>query len=192
MPYAQRSRVPATRHLITLQMLDTANQQVTREMMRLGIWGPLLERVGVYLGPKYDGYFGWHCGSPGNIYVPQQTIRSMFDSKGRFTRISDILRHEWAHALAASYSEFTDSPRFDRTFHGSYHDEFPIWEYNPHIHVTEYAADMPAEDFAEIFNFYLRHKGRMPVRFAYKPFIARKWQFVDAIARRLSIGRTHF
>ena len=64
--------------------------------------------------------------------------------------------------------------------------------YDPAHHVTDYAADMPAEDFAEVFNFYLRHKGRLPVRLASKPVIVRKWRFVAAMARCMAAGRRSF
>ena len=32
---------------------------------------------------------------------------------------------------------------------------------------------------------YLRHKGRLPVRLAMKPVIARKWRFIAAIGRQI-------
>jgi hypothetical protein len=49
--------------------------------------------------------------------------------------------------------------------------------------VTEYAASMPCEDFAETFHFYLRHKGRLPLRWANKPDIIHKWKFIESLAR---------
>lgn len=188
MPYAQRSSRPATRHLITLEMLDAANWQVTGEMYRLGLWTEPLDRVGLYLRDRNTGYYAWHSGTPGNIHISRLSLRELCDGLGRHTRLTDILRHEWAHALAACFPRFIDSPRFLRTFGGSYHDEFPVRPHDRAHHVTDYASAMPAEDFAEVFNLYLRHKGRLPRRLADKPAIVRKWRFLHALARRLTAG----
>lgn len=38
----------------------------------------------------------------------------------------------------------------------------------------------------ETFHFYLRHKGRLPVRFHNKPEIVRKWAFIQWLAERIS------
>ena len=49
-------------------------------------------------------------------------------------------------------------------------------------------STMPCEDFAEVFHYYLRHKGRLPLRLANKPRIVRKWQFVKWLAKGISSG----
>lgn len=192
MPYAQRSRRPVTRHLITLESLDLANRQVTGEMRRLGMWVEPLDQVGLFLRDRHAGYYGWHSGTPGAIHIPRLSMRDLCDRLGRRTRLTDILRHEWSHAVAACFPGFIESLRFPRTFGGSYHDPFPVRPYDAAHHVTDYAADMPAEDFAEVFNFYLRHKGRLPQRLAHKPPIIRKWRFIAAMARRMAAGRDRF
>ena len=61
-----------------------------------------------------------------------------------------------------------------------------IWEYDPDLHLTPYAAAKPCEDFAETFHFYLRRKGRLPVRLRDKPEIVRKWAFIQWLAERIS------
>jgi hypothetical protein len=38
------------------------------------------------------------------------------------------------------------------------------------------------------FHYYLRHKGRLPLRLANKPRIVRKWQFVKWLAKGISSG----
>ncbi len=50
-------------------------------------------------------------------------------------------------------------------------------------HLTPYAATNPCEDFAETFHFYLRHKGRLPLRLKAKLVTARKWDFIASVAR---------
>jgi hypothetical protein len=192
MPYAQRSRRPVTRHLITLESLDLANRQVTAEMYRLGMWVEPLHRVGLYLRERDAGYYGWHSGTPGNIHISRLSLRDLCDADGRQTRLTDILRHEWSHAVAACFPGFVESDRFFRTFGGSYHHSWPVRSYDPAHHVTPYAAHMPSEDFAEVFNFYLRHKGRLPMRLAHKRIIVRKWRFIAAMARRMAAGLEEF
>ena len=51
-----------------------------------------------------------------------------------------------------------------------------------HEHLTPYAATNPCEDFAEVFAYFLRHKGRLPVRLRAKPAIAWKWRFIRSLA----------
>lgn len=192
MPYAQRPRRPATRHLITLESLDAANRRVTGEMFRLGMWVEPLDQVGLYLGHRDRRFYGWHSGTPGNIHISRLSLRDLCDRRGRQTLLTDILRHEWSHAVAACFPAFTTSTRFLRTFGGSYHDPGPVRPYDPSHHVTEYAAEMPAEDFADVFNLFLRHKGKIPLRLQNKPVIVRKWRFVAAMARRMAAGKTAF
>jgi hypothetical protein len=45
---------------------------------------------------------------------------------------------------------------------------------------------MPGEDFAEVFHFFLRHRGRMPTRMAKKPHLVAKWWFIKWLAFRIS------
>jgi hypothetical protein len=71
-------------------------------------------------------------------------------------------------------------------FGGQYERQTPVEEYDPDLHVTPYAAAMPCEDFAETFHFYVRHKGRPPVRLQTKPEIGRKWAFIHWLAERIA------
>jgi hypothetical protein len=55
-------------------------------------------------------------------------------------------------------------------------------EYDPYYHVTKYAATAPAEDFAEVFWLYLKHKGKLPKKFETEA-ISRKWNFVAELRK---------
>ena len=35
-------------------------------------------------------------------------------------------------------------------------------------------------------NFFLRHQGRLPDRLARKPYLVRKWRFIEWLASRIS------
>ncbi len=54
MPFCFRSPRRPRRHLISLRDVEGANQQVTREMDRLGLWSPQLDDVTVWLVPAGD------------------------------------------------------------------------------------------------------------------------------------------
>jgi hypothetical protein len=51
---------------------------------------------------------------------------------------------------------------------------------------TRYAATLPGEDFAEVFHFFLRHRGCMPTRMAKRPPLVAKWRFIEWLASRIS------
>jgi hypothetical protein len=193
MPFSSRTSRRPSRHFVSLRRLEDANRAVTREMNRLGLWSDELAEVGVYIVPTTADSYGWHQGTPGSICIPEVSLAHREDCRDwRLTRLTDILRHEWAHALAAVHSGFVESPSFVRAFAGGYEDRRGLFGYDPARHLTRYAADNPAEDFAETFHFFLRHKGRLPVRFEGRPIIARKWRFVARIARHMAFGKSSF
>jgi hypothetical protein len=178
MPFLRQTTRRPRRHLISLPDLDRANRQVTGEMDHLGLWSPRLEDVTVWLVPVSLGCYGWFM-PEGDIYVPAVTGAQLADLVlGHHTRLTDVLRHEWAHALADRRPRLVETKRFRRVFGGTYDSSEPVREYDPDHHLTEYAATNPCEDFAETFHFYLRHKGRLPVRLRGKSVIARKWEFI--------------
>ncbi len=57
----------------------------------------------------------------------------------------------------------------------------PPCHHPPPAHVGQLAGHL-----IETFHFYLRHKGRLPVRLHSKPEIVRKWAFIQWLAERIS------
>lgn len=189
MPYQQRASRVLSRHIITHKSLQEANRKVARDMAAVGLWSELLTEVEVRLVPVSLQCYGWHDGV---ICIPMVSGAQIFDLfHGRHTRLTDILRHEWAHAIADVYPDLVESDHFVRCFGGEYEDLRRV-HHDPNHHVTRYASVMPCEDFAEVFHFYLRHGGRIPLRLSHKKIIVRKWKFIDRIARRISGGRCRF
>jgi len=183
MPFCYRTPRRPLRHIVSLRDVDRANQQVTGEMGNLGLWCPPLGDVSVWLVPVSLGCYGWFM-PEGDIYVPAVNGAQLSDFfLGHHTRLTDVLRHEWAHALADRRPRLVVTKRFRRVFGAAYDSPDPAWEYHPDHHLTPYAATSPSEDFAETFHFYLRHKGRLPLRLREKPVIARKWGFIASAAR---------
>jgi len=183
MPYSYRSPRRPCRHIISLSDVERANQQVTREMENLGLWRPRLDDVTVWHVPVSLCCYGWFM-PEGDIYVPAVNGAQLSDFfLGHYTRLTDVLRHEWAHALADRRPRLVESKRFRSVFGGYYEAPERVRKYDPEQHLTPYAATMPCEDFAETFHFYLRHKGRLPLRLQTRSVIARKWSFIASAAR---------
>ena len=186
MPYTRKTLRRPSRHVITHSQLTEANWQVMDEMERLGLWHDELDDVDVYLVPVSFACYGWYL-PDADIYIPAVTGAHLSDLiTGHHTRLTDVLRHEWSHALADRCPELVETKRFVRSFGGCYESPHPVWEYHPDLHLTRYAATQPCEDFAETFHHYLRHKGRLPVRLANKPAIIRKWQFMEWMADKIA------
>jgi len=183
MPFYYHSPRQPRRHLISLPDLDRANRQVTGEMETLGLWCPPLDDVNVWLVPVSLACYGWFM-PEGDIFVPSVNGPQLADLLlGHHTRLTDVLRHEWSHAFADRRPKLIDTRRFRSAFGASYDSPDPVREYDPDHHLTRYAATMPCEDFAETFHFYLRHKGRLPLRLQGKPEIVRKWDFIARASR---------
>jgi len=186
MPYSRQTPRRPLRHFVTLNRLTEANWQVTAEMEKLGLWCSELDDIDVWLVPVSFHCYGWFQ-PKGDIYIPAVTGANLCDFiTSKHTHLADVLRHEWSHALADRRPELVDCKRFIRTFGGGYESPHPVWEYHPDYHLTPYAATQPCEDFAETFHFYLRHKGRLPLRLADKSKISRKWEFVEWMAKQIA------
>lgn len=186
MPFTRKTSRKPTRCFITQSQLAEANWQVTTEMEALGLWSESLEDVDVCLVPFSHSCYGWFL-PEGNIHIPAFSGAHLYDFvSGQHTRLTDVLRHEWAHALADRQPQWVENNRFTRAFGGDYEHECRLHSYDPEHHLTAYAATSPCEDFAETFHFYLRHKGRLPTRLSTRPNISRKWKFIDWMASRIS------
>ena len=175
-------------HYITKSHLDRANLTVTGELDAMGFYDERVHRVDVYRAPV--GYaYGWHYyGSSGEINIPAVSLSRLYNLfEGTYTSLRDILRHEYAHAVADTHRGLIRSRRFADAF-GAHHTWDFGWEYDDYYHVTSYAATAPAEDFAEVFMLYLKHGGRMPSRFAHTA-VSKKWSFVKDLRGAVSCGR---
>jgi len=180
MPYTRKTPRRIARHLITLDQLTATNWQVVDEMDQLGLWREELEEVEVYLVSASFVCYGWY---QGQIHIPAISGANLSDYfTGHHTRLTDVLRHEWGHALADSCPEWIETKQFKSVFGGRYDSMKKVSHYDPEHHLTPYAAANACEDFAETFHFYLRHKGRLPVRLASKPVTVRKWEFIESMA----------
>ena len=102
----------------------------------------------------------------------------------------DVLRHEFGHALADLYPGALKKGGLFRAAFGGPYGEDPAEECVADgwgdRYVSEYATSMTQEDFAETFMLFMKHKGKIPAKFAKKPAIRKKWKAVAEIVKRVA------
>ena len=174
-------------HIINQSQLDRANYAVTCELDAHGFYDAHIQAVATYLVPLGVAY-GWHYyGSTGDINIPRVSFSRLSHLwRGGYTSLRDVLRHEFAHAVADTHRGLFRSAFFSDSFGAAHHWDFE-WEYDPEHHVSEYAATAPAEDFAETFMLYVRYGGTLPPRHATGP-LRRKWKFIHRLSDATSRG----
>jgi hypothetical protein len=130
-------------------------------------------------------FLGWEGG---NIYIPSIRLSSLLALFGyrEYFSLRHVLRHEYGHALAHKHPGLVKRSRdFTATFGGRYDRRRRVDDYSPFMHVSEYAATQPGEDFAETFALYVRNKGTI---FGYLPLagVFTKLLFVDNLTEKLA------
>ena len=177
----------------------TSNETVTRafnkvrkELEKLGVlwYGSKLDTVGCIHDPIpleciWRGAEGLWKEKLNAIVFPM-----FYLAGGEKDPCIDIFRHEFGHALADRYPQaLRDGDLFKKAFGGPYGvrpakgSDPDDWEGRC---VSSYAAEQTREDFAETFMFFLKHKGKIPAKFAKKPAIRKKWKAVAKIIRRVA------
>jgi hypothetical protein len=174
-------------HIVNHSQLDRANYAVTCELDTHGFYDARVQSVDTRLVPLGFAY-GWqHFGGSGDISIPRVSFSRLSHVwRGGYTSLRDVLRHEFAHAIADTHRGLFRSAFFSDSFGAAHHWDFE-WEYDPEHHVSEYAASAPGEDFAETFMLYLRHRGDLPARHATGP-IKRKWRFIKRLSQGIRDG----
>ena len=122
-----------------------------------------------------------------SVYLP---IASLWKDLGTKANALDVIRHEFGHALADLYpGALKKAGTFRAAFGGSYGgtpaEERGVdgWEER---YVSEYATDSTQEDFAETFMLFVKHKGKIPAKFAKMPPVRKKWKAVAVIVKRVA------
>ena len=163
--------------LMTQTLWDTPVHGTKLDLESWGYWG-------IYYA---EGNGGWSMlgFEPGSIYLPLARLKERPAGTRKFRHtLKDVLRHEFAHALAYQGGELViDNPRFESAF-GAHHDE-PESSCAPRKnYVTNYAATKPREDFAETMMVYVRNAGVIPL-YAARPRLLAKMRFVASLPRRI-------
>ena len=178
--------------LTSYDCVDAAFNKVRWELWKLGVlWaGSRLERVGCIfdsfpLECVFRGAEGLWKDKLNAIVFPR-----FYFAGGEKDSDIDVFRHEFGHALAELYPDaLKKGGLFRAAFGGAYGDnpargtDPDDWEGRC---VTFYATKNTQEDFAETFMLFVKHKGKIPAKYAKKPAIRRKWRAVAEIVKRVA------
>jgi len=177
--------------------IEKVMNEVSHEFDQHGLLTRGLRNAPVVTVSSEVGYMSWAHGlyivqgrwgyDTGTIYVPRVSLVRLLERLGRRrTTLRDVLRHEFAHALAyRSGSLVRDWKRFEQVF-GAHHDgEYEVGIPGDHF-VTGYAATSPCEDFAETVMCYLRYGGE-GARWRRRSVVFGKIELVGELAGR--VGR---
>jgi hypothetical protein len=174
--------------IVTLPRLNRALSDVTGELDRLGVFDERVHAVDVYLVPFSTAYRYQLDRGTGEIRIPMLSLSKIGDLfRHQYTSLRDVLRHEYAHAIADTHRGLIRSRRFRAAF-GDAHDVACSYHFDSEIHITEYAANRPWDDFAETFMVYVRQRGRLAKRHT-TPWIKDKWRFVRDLCTAIKAGR---
>ena len=176
-------------HVITMARLNRGLDHVRNELDAHGLWTDELAEVEVYL-TWFGTAYGYQCyKSTGEILIPAVSLSRLWElwAYTRPVPLTDLLRHEYGHAVADTNRRLLGSRQFRGAF-GTYHDDVQSLGYDSLEHVSTYAATSASEDFAEVFMYYLKHSGNLPRRFD-TPTIRKKWNFVRRLSSRIRQGK---
>ena len=176
--------------------MEAAFNKVRNELEKLGLLvdGSSLDSVECYherlsVGglTGFIGWMGFYDFKDRNIHVPAFYPAGLFPMWYGERKMLDVLRHEFGHALADRFKKFFCGGVFKEAFGASYGTKkvFAGGDWT-NEYVTEYATTATQEDFAETFMLYMKHKGKMPVRYSGKRAIEKKWKTVGRIIREIA------
>ena len=124
------------------------------------------------------------------MYLP---IAALWRDLGVKANALDVIRHEFGHALADLYPGALKKGGLFRAAFGGAYGEDPAEECVAagwgDRYVSEYATSATQEDFAETFMLFVKHKGKIPARFAKKSAIRKKWRAVAEIVKRVASAK---
>lgn len=170
--------------------LERAFNKVRKELAAMGVLdeGSPLDEVDAY-NDYFDIISGirrimGYCYENGDIYIPHTFASALVGYK---RNVVDVLRHEFGHALADRYQKCFKGV-FKEAFGRKYDDkpaEEDVDDWSE-TYVSDYATTASREDWAETFELYMKHKGKLPARFAKKPVIRKKWNAVKTIVEKVA------
>ena len=193
------SKSPLKRIYTSFDDVAKAYNHVRKELENLGIlWdGSRLDGVqciyeSVDLVSALRGWMGYFDFDDQHIHFPSLylPIGWLVGLAGAKDGPRNVIRHEFGHALADLYPETlkkggTFRKAFGRTYGEAPAEERGVdgWEER---YVSEYATSATQEDFAETFMLFVKHKGKIPAKFAKCPAIQKKWEAVAEICRHVA------
>ncbi len=133
----------------------------------------------------FVGIMGFYDPQTQNIHIPAIWPAALLPwYKERC--MTDVLRHEFGHALEGKFSKFFHDERFRKAFGGEYGMIVVARKGDDRNYVSNYASKYTQEDFAETFMLFIKHKGVLPRQFSRKKAIRLKWETVAAICQDIA------
>ena len=182
--------------------VNRAYNKVRMELWRLGVlWeGSKLDGVEcsyLTIAPSmtFTGTMGRYQEKEKTIEFPSMylPIAALWRDLGVKANALDVFRHEFGHALADLYPGALKKGRLFRAAFGGTYGENPAEECVAdgwgERYVSEYATSMTQEDFAETFMLFVKHKGKIPAKFAKRSVIRKKWKAVAEIVKRVAAAK---
>ena len=176
-------------HVVTPKRLKSEVSVVREEMQDHGFLDSEMEKVEVFLSHFGVNYGCCYGGTNVRIRIPAISLSQVFFvfCKHPYSSLRDTIRHEYGHALACTHPRLIRSLPFKRAF-GAHYDADVASDYSPETHVTEFASQLPCEDFAETFMLFLHHDGQLPPN-CDTPVIRRKWRFIRYLGMAVMRGQ---
>ncbi|MBU3677644.1 MAG: hypothetical protein FGM54_10775 [Chitinophagaceae bacterium] len=171
--------------MYSFNQLKYALNIVQDELIEHHFYDEALSKIDVIWIPYHTCYGFQNYHDKGEIIIPGIS-RSKFIElfSVSYVSLKDILRHEFAHAFAFTHQKLIKNKLFKEAY-GTFHDDDETaWEFDERFFVSEYAATSAMEDFAETFMYFLEYNGKLPKKFN-KPFIKRKWQFIQWLSKSM-------
>ena len=174
--------------------LKAAKNKIRSELRQMGllsVGSPLDEVQCIHAGALSKetlsgivGVMGFFYPWDQNIHIPAVCFASLFPwAQGRC--LADVLRHEYGHALEGKYPKFIHNNEFRKVFGKAYGDKKSS-DTNANHYVSTYAMTCSQEDFAETFMYYIKHKGKVPLKWSDNRAIRAKWSFIDGLCTTIS------
>ena len=134
---------------------------------------------------SFVGIMGFYNPQTQDIHIPAiwpAALLPWYKERG----LTDVLRHEFGHALEGKFSKFFHDENFKKAFGAEYGEIEVAREGDERNYVSDYARKYTQEDFAETFMFFLRHKGVLPKEFSRRKAIRAKWDAVASICHSIA------
>lgn len=159
---------------------------VRRELKAFGCFTTEVANLNVYQTSVSIAYGYQQYHESGDIVIPRVSVSRLWDNffGGDYVSIRDIIRHEYAHGIAHCHPKMVSIVSFDKTFQGD-HDFGKGSGYDEEHHVSSYASKNPCEDFAEVFMYFVKYRGKIPPMFSGLPVIEKKWRFIETMCKKL-------
>ncbi|MBO4621013.1 MAG: hypothetical protein J5654_13010 [Victivallales bacterium] len=170
--------------------LTASKYKIRGELRKMGFLsaGSPLDKVQCILEFRWSGlagYMGWYFSSDQNIHIPTFCIAAMLPN-GEKRILADVLRHEYGHALEGKYWKFFHCKEFRDVFGKPYGTSKSL-DTNANHYVSTYAMTCSQEDFAETFMYYIKYKGKVPLKWSDNRAIRIKWLFINDLCVKITL-----